>query len=110
MQFAPTEDSGFPRVESRMLLAGEAGRGTVDVNSASVPVGLETIMVMPWGHRVCYHPDRRDPFLVYGTHLIPWHAAAVEGRAQRAASRSSAGSVGDPGRPRTGHRSGAVVP
>lgn len=80
VQFAPTEHSGYPRVESRMLLAGEAGRGDVVVNGTSVPVGPETILVMPWGHRVRYHPDSRDPFLVYGAHLIPWHAggSAVE--------------------------------
>ena len=60
-----------------MLLAGEAGHGTVEVNGTSVTVGPETIIVMPWGHRVAYHPDRRDPFLVYGAHLIPWHAASA---------------------------------
>lgn len=61
-----------------MLLAGEAGRGTVEVNGISVPVERETILVLPWGHRVHYHPDDRDPFLVYGAHLIPWHAADTD--------------------------------
>lgn len=78
MQFAPTERSGYSYVESRMLLAGQSGHGWVQVNGTSVPVEPDTILVMPWGHRVRYHPDERDPFLVYGAHLIPWHARSVE--------------------------------
>lgn len=57
-----------------MLLAGEAGRGVVQVNGEEVAVAPGTLVVMPWGHRVSYRPDPRDPYLVYGAHLIPWHA------------------------------------
>lgn len=78
MQFAPTEQPGYSYVESRMLIAGEAGRGWVEVNGTRVRLEPDTILVMPWGHRVCYHPDERDPFLVYGAHLIPWHATAAD--------------------------------
>jgi AraC-like DNA-binding protein len=74
VQFAPDERSAFPHVESRMLLAGESGTGTVEVNGEPVPVTPGSIVVMPWGHSVRYRPDPDDPYLVYGAHLIPWHA------------------------------------
>ena len=57
-----------------MLLAGESGHGLVEVNGQPIEVAAGTLVVMPWGHRVRYRPDRRDPYLVYGAHLIPWHA------------------------------------
>ena len=41
-----------------------------------VPLVPGSLVVMPWGHAVRYRPDARDPYLVYGAHLIPWHAAA----------------------------------
>lgn len=75
VQFAPAEQSAYPHVESRMLLAGESGTGVVEVNGHSVRVVPGTLVVMPWGHAVRYLPDDRDPYLVYGAHLIPWHAA-----------------------------------
>lgn len=74
VQFAPGEQS-YPHVESRMLLAGESGTGLVEVDGERVRVGPGTLVVMPWGHAVRYFPDDRDPYLVYGAHLIPWHAA-----------------------------------
>lgn len=75
VQFAAGEESAYPHVESRMLLAVEAGRGTVEVDGASLTLGPGSLVVMPWGHAVRYRPDARDPYLVYGAHLIPWHAA-----------------------------------
>jgi len=58
-----------------MLLAGISGRGRVEVNGEEHELTPEMIMVLPWGHRIGYRPDRDDPYLVYGAHLIPWHAA-----------------------------------
>jgi AraC-like DNA-binding protein len=74
VQFASGEASSYPHVESRMLLAVEAGTGLVVVDGEAVPLGPGRIVVMPWGHSVRYRPDARDPYLVYGAHLIPWHA------------------------------------
>lgn len=54
-----------------MLLAGVSGHGSIDVNSTAVQITPETIVVLPWAHRVQYWPDRHDPYLVYGVHLIP---------------------------------------
>lgn len=54
-----------------MLLAGVSGHGTIDVNSTAVQITPETIAVLPWAHHVRYRPDRQDPYLVYGAHLIP---------------------------------------
>lgn len=73
VQFAPGERSAFPRVESRMLLAGISGIGDVEVNGKRVTVHPNTIVVMPWGHQVRYLPDPNNPYLVYGAHLIPAH-------------------------------------
>lgn len=58
-----------------MLLAGVSGRGTVLVNDQEHRLTPEMIMVLPWRHSVAYRPDSTDPYLVYGAHLIPWHAA-----------------------------------
>jgi AraC-like DNA-binding protein len=77
VQFAPDETSSYPHVESRMLLAGVSGAGSVTVNGETVDVRPGTIVVMPWGHAVRYQPHPRDPYLVYGAHLIPWHSAAA---------------------------------
>ena len=60
-----------------MLLAGVSGAGSVTVNDEVVAVRPGTIVVLPWGHSVHYRPDGRDPYLVYGAHLIPWHSAAA---------------------------------
>ena len=76
VQFAAGEESSYPHVESRMLLAVEAGTGVVEVNGEPLSLGPGSIVVMPWGHSVRYQPDHRDPCLVYGAHLIPWHAVA----------------------------------
>jgi AraC-like DNA-binding protein len=73
VQFAPGESSGYAHVESRMLLAGESGTGLVEVDGEPVRVGPGSILVLPWGHAVRYQADARDPYLVYGAHLIPWH-------------------------------------
>ncbi|MFC7624193.1 helix-turn-helix domain-containing protein [Microlunatus sp. GCM10028923] len=75
MQAHPGDHSGYPRVESRMLLAGHSGRGRVVINGTEHELRPDMIMVLPWGHRVAYRPDPADPYLVYGAHLIPWHAA-----------------------------------
>jgi len=77
VQFAPDEQSSYPHVESRMLLAGVSGAGSVTVNGETFDVRPGTIVVMPWGHAVSYQPDAREPYLVYGAHLIPWHSAAA---------------------------------
>lgn len=75
VQFAAGEESSYPHVESRMLLAVEAGRGVVEVDGEGLVLGPGDLVVMPWGHAVRYRPDARDPYLVYGAHLIPWHSA-----------------------------------
>lgn len=75
VQFAAGETSAYPHVESRMLLAVEAGRGVVEVDGHPVALEPGSLVVMPWGHEVRYRPDARDPYLVYGAHLIPWHSA-----------------------------------
>ncbi len=75
VQFAPDECTSFPHVESRMIFACVAGSGAVEVNGSRVEVRPSTIVVMPWGHSVHYFPDERNPYLVYGVHLIPDHAA-----------------------------------
>ena len=59
-----------------MLLAVEAGRGVVEVDGQAVGLGPGDLVLMPWGHAVRYRPDAREPYLVHGAHLVPWHAAS----------------------------------
>ena len=65
----------FRRVESRMVLGCQSGRGTVTINGQRYPLVPSSLFLLPWGHSIGYAADPRDPFHVYGMHLIPWHRA-----------------------------------
>lgn len=70
-QFRPGARLTNGPVESRMLLWGCAGQGTVVVDGTSCRLGPEDFVVLPWHHRITYQADRRNPFLVAGIHLVP---------------------------------------
>ena len=63
-----------PRVRSRMLLWCKSGSGRVVVNGAGFDLHPEDFLFLPWAHSILYTPNRADPFLVAGIHLIPYHS------------------------------------
>jgi AraC-like DNA-binding protein len=75
VQFSPGGRLAFPRVESRFALHCVRGRGTVAVDGVPHDLTATTILLVHWGHAIEYLPDKHDPFLVRGLHLIPWHAS-----------------------------------
>lgn len=73
-QFGPGDVVHYPRVQSRMFLCVRAGRGVVDVGGVSHTLTPDDYLFLPWGAAVTYRADRREPFMVGGVHVIPWHA------------------------------------
>lgn len=75
VQFAPAHRLSFDRVESRMWLSCLHGRGRVEINGSSYELTPAVTLILPWAHAITYVADRRDPFMVCGLHLVPWHDA-----------------------------------
>ena len=78
-QFLPGQTFHFARVESRMLLWCSRGRGQVWIYEREWPLTAGGFLLLPWGHRIRYQADRRQPWLLGGIHLIPrcdgpWHS------------------------------------
>jgi AraC-like DNA-binding protein len=73
VQFGPGERFGFSRVESRMVAWCRAGQGEVWVNGVRYALTPGVLLVLPWGHRICYAAADVDPFLMLGVHLVPQH-------------------------------------
>ncbi|GDY14611.1 AraC family transcriptional regulator [Planctomycetota bacterium] len=70
-QFLPRQEIAFARVESRMLLWCLRGLGQVWAYGKELPLPAGGFMVLPWGHRIRYLADRRQPWLLGGVHLVP---------------------------------------
>lgn len=86
-QFGPGERRTNHVVGSRTLLWGIRGVGQVRAQGSRLALDPGDIVVLPWGHDVTYHADSRDPFLVGGVHVVPWHDpdVAIEPRAAHGA-------------------------
>jgi len=69
----PRARLAFPRVQSRMVLWGIAGHGAVVVNGTRFFVERDTLMLMPWNHRIRYEAGEEGAFAVGGAHVIPFH-------------------------------------
>jgi AraC-like DNA-binding protein len=76
-QFAPGEVITNRHVESRSLILGRAGTGSVESDGRTVDLTPSTWVFLPWQHTVTYRADRHDPFMASTIHLIPWHDPAV---------------------------------
>lgn len=76
-QFSSGEVVGFCCVESRCLLWGTAGSGTVETHGRTVEITPSTFMFLPWRHDITYRAAVDDPFMVSAVHVIPWHDPSV---------------------------------
>lgn len=74
-QFAPDHVLHFPRVQSRAVVGCHAGRGTVVLQGVEHPLRPGLLYLLPWNHSIRYQPDPKDPFFVFGVHVIPWQRA-----------------------------------
>jgi len=72
-QFGPGERWVNPCVESRMLLWCVKGSGKVRINGIEQPLEPGAWRLMPWRHRVAYHADQDNPFMVGGVHFLAEH-------------------------------------
>lgn len=86
-QFGPGERISHDQVESRMLLWGRAGKGTVVLNGETLRFSPGTFVILPWRHRIEYIAEVRNPFLVAGLHVIPRHDPEVPARYEVAHQR-----------------------
>lgn len=75
-QFRAGEIARRNCVESRMLLWGCSGHGSVEVNGETLRLPAGDWLFLPWGHRIQYQADAIDPFFVGGIHVIPDHDEA----------------------------------
>ncbi len=76
-QFAPGEVITNRHVESRALILGKAGTGSVQSGGRTVDLTPSTCVFLPWQHTVTYRADSQDPFMASTIHLIPWHDPAI---------------------------------
>lgn len=61
-------------VKSRMLLWCKVGSGIVTANGTRHAFTPGQYLVLPWSHTLRYAAAKRDPFLLAGVHVIPWHS------------------------------------
>jgi AraC-like DNA-binding protein len=76
-QFGAGEVVANRLVESRALVCGRAGTGTISTCGRTIDLTASTWAFLPWRHDITYRADKHDPFLVMGVHLIPWHDPTV---------------------------------
>jgi AraC-like DNA-binding protein len=76
-QFSAGEPVFQPRVESRMLLWCQKGKGSLTVNGERIEFPAGDWVFLPWKHQLLYEPDGQLPFLVGGIHIIPCHDAGI---------------------------------
>lgn len=76
-QFAPGETITSSAVESRALVWGVSGTGSIRMGEPSIDITPGSFVFLPWRHSIEYHADPHDPFMVGAVHLIPWHDPAV---------------------------------
>src|SRR5689334_17376070 len=70
-QFGPGETVVNGPVASCMQLWCRAGGGSVAWDGSGQRLEPGCALLLPWGHRIAYRADRRDPFLVSGVHVVP---------------------------------------
>lgn len=66
------------KVQSRMLLWCQSGRGVVTVNSRAFDFTAGRFLFIPWNHYIHYKADNENPFLLAGIHIIP-ELKSIEG-------------------------------
>lgn len=74
-QVAPDRVISYPRVQSRAVVGCHMGQGTLTLNGEDHPLRPGLLYVLPWDHSIVYRPDPRNPFFVFGFHVIPWQLA-----------------------------------
>ncbi|MFC7620260.1 AraC family transcriptional regulator [Microlunatus sp. GCM10028923] len=74
-QFKPGGRLGFGCVQSVAVIGCHSGRGLVELNGVEHPLRPGLLYLLPWNHAIVYRADPRDPFFVYGVHVIPWQRA-----------------------------------
>lgn len=72
-QFSKGERLSQPKVKSRMLLWGKAGKGTLRVNGEDCPIAVDDFAFLPWDRSMTYQADRDEPFFIGAIHIIPFH-------------------------------------
>ena len=72
-QFASGEKISQPVIQSRCLLWCKAGRGSLRVNGALMPLEPDDFCFLPWNRSLVYAADAREPFLTGSIHLVPSH-------------------------------------
>ncbi len=68
---APGKTAGESHVMSRMLLWCRTGAGLVTVNGQGNTLCAGDMMFMPWGHRIKYLNNSKEPWRISGIHIIP---------------------------------------
>lgn len=76
--FTPGRVIELGKVQSRMLLWCQSGRGTVTVNSRAFDFSAGCFLFLPWNHTIVYKADAANPYLVAGIHIIPALKSAVD--------------------------------
>lgn len=65
----------YPSVQSRAVVGCHAGQGSVILQGVEHPLHPGLLYLLPWDHSISYRPDAKDPFFVFGLHVIPWQRA-----------------------------------
>lgn len=73
-QFSNSQRIFHPSVKSRMLLWCKSGKGVVDINHSRYEMMPGAVLFLPWNHSITYEAAERNPFLLGGLHLIPFHS------------------------------------
>lgn len=76
-QFPPGQRLAFGCVQSITVIGCHSGRGVVELNGTEHPLRPGLLHLLPWNHSIVYRADRRDPFFVFGVHVIPWQRASA---------------------------------
>ena len=76
-QFGRGEVITNREVESRCLIWGEIGSGSIETAGRSIRLTPNTCVFLPWRHSITYRAAMDDPFMVSAIHIIPWHHPSV---------------------------------
>jgi AraC family transcriptional regulator, arabinose operon regulatory protein len=69
--FKSMKSASISNQQSRMCLWTRSGRGDVIINGQKISMQANDYLYIPWGVRMRYLPDPKNPFFVSGIHLIP---------------------------------------
>lgn len=76
-RFAPGERIVHDRVMSVCFIWVVQGGGEIRTNERTFRMDAGVILRLPWGHRVDYRPDARDPFHLGTLHVVPHHSRST---------------------------------